>query len=85
MDLYVPRERKTALLKIAQAYRPSVKVTLVQKALGFEDETECTDFLIEMKVVFDPKDPRSMECKLSCPVLIQARTESSNTKATWAK
>ena len=55
MDLYILRERKNALLSIARAHRPSVNVAFIRRALGFEDQEECADFLVDMQVVFDTK------------------------------
>ncbi|KAI9844821.1 MAG: Leukocyte receptor cluster (LRC) member 8 [Sclerophora amabilis] len=47
MDMFVVRERLTALANICRAYRPDVKIRFVTEELGFETDGESVQFLVD--------------------------------------
>eukprot|EP00038_Savillea_parva_P009413 m.183380 g.183380 ORF g.183380 m.183380 type:complete len:686 (-) comp15800_c0_seq1:100-2157(-) len=93
MDLYVLRERKKAMLRIATAYRPSLPLSKVQKVLAFEDVVSCFEFLTDLGVKWVKSDLKErqrdpggqlIDCKASLPILVKAASESRGV-ADWAK
>lgn len=85
MDMFVEKERKKALLKITQAYRPSIPINHIRKVLAFESLEDCVEFLKKMEVSHTP-DCLSIDCKESVGTLLQAqKTSATGGLADWAK
>lgn len=53
----------------ACSYRPTLPVSYVTQILGFENETLCSTFLKDLKVVFVDQDETKIDCKASTSVL----------------
>ena len=85
MDLYVERERKKAMLKITQAYRPTVPIEFLFKTLSFEDTAECKEFLVEQKLPLSAKDKTLLDCKPSFTALQAQKAAAAGSTAAWAK
>ncbi|GAB7355902.1 hypothetical protein MBLNU459_g6549t1 [Dothideomycetes sp. NU459] len=47
MDMFIDRERLSALANICKAYKPDVKVEFLTQELCFEDDQECGQFLFD--------------------------------------
>lgn len=47
MDMFVGRERLSALCNICRAYKPDVKLRFITEELGFESDAEAVQFIID--------------------------------------
>ncbi|KAL5473074.1 hypothetical protein EMCRGX_G027515 [Ephydatia muelleri] len=69
LDLFVERERRTALKTIVRAYRPSLEVMHISSELGFDAMEECLCFLQSSGAILTD-DCISVDCKVtSCKIL----------------
>ncbi|KAI6654013.1 hypothetical protein LOD99_2860 [Oopsacas minuta] len=64
IDMFVQRERLSALKIISKAYRPTVSVDFITRMLAFQDREECINFLISVSAVLTAKKDQ-LDCKLS--------------------
>ncbi|KAI9779217.1 MAG: hypothetical protein M1839_007469 [Geoglossum umbratile] len=47
MDMFIVRERLSALANICRAYKPDVNIRFITEELGFESDGQCVQFLID--------------------------------------
>lgn len=69
MDLFVPRERKTALNTILKAYRPTVSISFICKTLAFPAENDCRIWLADEIGNYDVSGS-VIDCKIALTKLI---------------
>ena len=62
IDLFVPRERYSALLTILKAYRPTISISFITKTLAFSSEDECKTWLSNELDGFNALD-KVLDCK----------------------
>eukprot|EP00742_Colponemidia_sp_Colp-10_P003296 GILJ01003508.1.p1 GENE.GILJ01003508.1~~GILJ01003508.1.p1 ORF type:complete len:705 (+),score=142.09 GILJ01003508.1:72-2186(+) len=65
MDIFIDRARMWALQIISKAYRPTVELEFLTKALAFDDVAECRKYLDTHGGVI-PAGQTVLDCKLSC-------------------
>jgi len=47
MDMFVERERHTALAKMCRAYKPTLNIRFLTEELGFESHSETVQFILD--------------------------------------
>ena len=68
IDMFVQRERLSALKVITNAYRPAVSIEYITRILAFQDRDECVGFLTSISAVLTANGD-NLDCKLSASVL----------------